>query len=66
MAAFLSQSGKFPRFLLRGVKFAFFRIVYVHRSSYNQRYFEAQFTIADSAYGSTIFVATGFHGTRNY
>jgi len=26
------------------------------------RYFEAPFTIADSAYGSTFFVATGFHG----
>jgi len=25
-------------------------------------YFEAPFTIADSAYGSTLFVATGFHG----
>jgi cytochrome c oxidase subunit 3 len=25
-------------------------------------YFEAPFTIADSAYGSTFFVATGFHG----
>jgi len=25
-------------------------------------YFEAPFTIADSAYGSTYFVATGFHG----
>jgi cytochrome c oxidase subunit 3 len=25
-------------------------------------YFEAPFTIADSVYGSTFFVATGFHG----
>jgi hypothetical protein len=25
-------------------------------------YLEAPFTIADSAYGSTFFVATGFHG----
>jgi len=25
-------------------------------------YFEAPFTIADSAYGSTFFIATGFHG----
>jgi cytochrome c oxidase subunit 3 len=25
-------------------------------------YVEAQFTIADSRYGSTFFVATGFHG----
>jgi cytochrome c oxidase subunit 3 len=25
-------------------------------------YVEAPFTIADSAYGSTFFVATGFHG----
>ena len=25
-------------------------------------YYEAPFTIADSVYGSTFFVATGFHG----
>lgn len=25
-------------------------------------YYEARFTIADSVYGSTFFVATGFHG----
>ena len=25
-------------------------------------YFEAPFTIADSAYGSTVFVARGYHG----
>jgi heme/copper-type cytochrome/quinol oxidase subunit 3 len=25
-------------------------------------YYEAAFTIADSAYGTTFFVATGFHG----
>ena len=25
-------------------------------------YFETSFTIADSVYGSTFFVATGFHG----
>ena len=25
-------------------------------------YYEATFTIADSVYGSTFFVATGFHG----
>jgi len=25
-------------------------------------YFEARFRVADSAYGSTFFVATGFHG----
>jgi cytochrome c oxidase subunit 3 len=25
-------------------------------------YFEAPFTIADSVYGTTFFVATGFHG----
>jgi len=27
-------------------------------------YFEAPFTVADSAYGPTFFVATGFHGLR--
>jgi len=25
-------------------------------------YFEARFTFADSVYGSTFFIATGFHG----
>lgn len=27
-------------------------------------YYEAPFTIADSVYGSTFFVATGFHGVH--
>jgi cytochrome c oxidase subunit 3 len=27
-------------------------------------YLEAPFTIADSVYGSTFFVATGFHGAH--
>ena len=27
-------------------------------------YYEAPFTIADSVYGSTFYVATGFHGAH--
>jgi heme/copper-type cytochrome/quinol oxidase subunit 3 len=35
----------------------------LHRTALQAyEYFEAPFTIADSAYGSTLFVATGFHG----